>query len=256
MTDTTVAPIAPTTLEVAPIAPTDKKDDFTSNFEKITKQEKHNSEIRRQLETNRKAFETDKAELERFRQFDREFKTDPLAVLEKLGLSMARIQQLAQEKQSPVNPEARRAIELAQRLEQELKTRDEKEKNDKLSREEIKLNAAISETVKNEGYDIIEHLGLESSVRDYMEQYYDETGEIPEIKVACEAIANDIAAKISKVKDSKFLKSKEPEVITEPVESSVPKTITNKMAQSSEKVSRAMTETERMKEAVRLMNSK
>ena len=235
---------------------TETKDDFTSNFEKITKQEKHNSEIRRQLETNRKAFETDKAELERYRQFDKELKNDPLSVLEKLGLPLSRIHQLAQEKQTPQNPEARRAIELATRLEQELKQRDEKEKQEKLSREDIRLNASIAETVKSGGYDIIEHLGLESSVRDFMEQYYEETGEIPDIKTACEAVAADIVTKLNKVKGSKFLQPKEEESLVTKQVSEVPKTITNKMSQSSEKVSRTMSETERMKEAVRLMNLK
>ena len=257
MTD--IAPITPEPTPEVPVSEP-KKDDFASNFEKITKQEKHNSEIRKQLESNRKAFEADKAELEKYRQFDKQLKEDPLSVLEKLGLPLDRIQQLAQQKQNPVNAEARKAMELAQRLEAELKSRDERAEQEKLAKEDIRLNASIAATVKAEGYDIIEHLGMHSAVREFMEQYYEETGEIPDIKIACNAVVENIAEKFSKIKDSKFLKPKEvipePESLVTKQEDKVPKTISNKMAQSSEKIVKGQSEADRLAEAIRILSSK
>lgn len=242
----------PSTTPIEPVVEA-PKDEFASNFEKIAKQEKHNSDIRKQLEDKRKAFETDKSELEKYRQFDKELKLNPLGVLEKLGLSLPRIQQLAQERNQPQNPEARRAIELAERLERELKERDEKDKNDRLSREEIRLNASIAEVVKNDQYDIIEHLGLEGSVKEYMEQYYEETGEIIEIKKACDAVANAIALKVARIKDSRFLNNS-PKEESKEIKQESPKTLNNKMVQSSEKVVKGQSESDRMKEAIRLLS--
>jgi len=231
-------------------------DDFKLNFERISKQEKHNSEIRKQLDEKRKAFEVDKADLEKYRQFDKELKADPLSVLEKLGLPLDRIQQLAQQRNVPQNPEARQAIELAKRLEKQLSDRDEKEKQEKLSREEVKLNASIAETIKADNFDILEHLEMQNTVREYMEAYYDETGEIVSIKDACQAVADELSEKLMKVKDSRFLKPKE--VVSEPVpevlKSAEPKTLSNKMTQTSEKVGRSVSDTDRMKEALRILS--
>ena len=236
------------------VTPEVKKDEFASNFEKITKQEKHNAEIRKQLEEKRKTFEADKAELERYRSFDKQLKDDPLGVLEKLGLSYDRIQQIARDKQNPQNAEARRALERVDKLEQELKAREEREKNERLSKEEIRLNASIAEEVRKGGFDVIEQLGQESAVRDFMETYYEETGEIPEISFACEAIAKDIASKIAKVSKSKWLQPKEeiPEVKEETGKEV--KTLSNKMIQSSTKEKKPQTEEERTLAAIRILN--
>lgn len=232
---------------------TDKKDDFASNFEKITKQEKHNAEIRRQLEEKRKEFEADKADLERYRQFDKKLKESPLEVLEKLGLSVEMIQKLAEDRKNPINSEARQALERIQKLEKELETREQKLQQERLNKEEIRLNASIAETVKANGYDVIEHFGKEAAVRAYMESHYDSTGEIIDIDEACKAVTKEIVEKISKVKKSKWLQ--EPEVKKEPEEvNPTVKTLSNKMIQSSTKESKPRTEAERLEAAIRVLN--
>lgn len=231
----------------------EKKDEFASNFEKITKQEKHNAEIRRQLEEKRKEFEADKADLERYRQFDKKLKEDPLEVLEKLGLSPERINKLLQDRSNPVNAEARQALERIQKLEKDLEARESKAKEEALAREDVKLNASIAETVKNKGYDIIEHFNKEKDVRAYMESHYDETGEILDIAVACEAVTKDLVSRITKSKSSKWLQeqiaSKE-----EVVEKDTPKTLSNKMIQSSTKEVKPRNEAERLEAAIRILN--
>jgi hypothetical protein len=235
----------------------EKDQAFKANFEKIAKQEKYNSETRKQLEEKRKAFETDKAELEKYRQFDKELQHDPLSVLEKLGLPLNKISELAQRRNQPQNPEARQALEIAKKLEQELHQEREKAKQERLSQEEIRLNANISKQIKDDGYDILEHLDAQNSVREYMEEYYNETGEIPTIKEACDAITNSLVEKISKVKDSKWLKPKEvSKEISENIINSEPKTLTNKMVQSAPKEVKARSEAERLRDAIAIMNNK
>jgi predicted phage gp36 major capsid-like protein len=231
----------------------DKKDDFTSNFEKITKQEKHNAEIRRQLEEKRKEFEADKADLERYRQFDKKLKESPLEVLEKLGLSVEMIQKLAEDKKNPINSEARQALERVQKLEKELEVREQKLQQERLNKEEIRLNASIAETVKANGYDVIEHFGKEAAVRAYMESHYDSTGEIIDIDEACKAVTKEIVSKISKVKQSKWLQETEVKKEPEEVNSTV-KTLSNKMIQSSTKEAKPRNEAERLEAAIRILN--
>jgi hypothetical protein len=115
----------------------------------------------------------------------------------------------------------------------------------------------ISTTIRDNEYDLIEKLGEESAVRDYMEEMYAQTGEIPDIKEACEAITDSLVAKISAVKESKWLKPKEPKV-EEPIVDETPKniqTLSNKLTQSTTAKDKVMTEAERMKAAIEAMNA-
>jgi len=227
------------------------KDDFKLNFERLSKQEKFNQETRKQIEEKKKEFEKDKEELEKYRQFDKELQRNPISMLEKIGLSPQRINQLIAERQNPVSPEVREALETARRLEAELKSRDEKEKQSKLEKEEIRLVASIDEEVKKGEYDLIDHFGASSAVKAFMEQYYEETGEIPDIKMACEAVTQNIAEKVSKAKDSKWLKPKEVESVKKEVH-----TISNKMTQAATpKIDRALNETERFNLAVEMLKT-
>jgi len=234
--------------------PETKTDDFKLNFERIAKQEKFNQENRKQIEEKRKEFEKDKEELERYRLFDQELKKDPLKVLEKLGLSQDHIVKLLNESRNPnpLAPEVKEALEIAKRAEAALKERDERDKQERLSKEELKLTAAIDDIVTKEQYDLIEHFEAKSAVREFMEQYFEETGEIPDIKMACEEINNTLVAKVSLAKESKWLKPKE-EIKEEPVKKEI-HTLSNKMVQSSAaKEERPLTADERFALATQML---
>lgn len=156
-----------------------------------------------------------------------------------------------------MDPMARKALETVEQLRKELESKDKEAQNEKLSRAEIKLMSDISTAIRTHEYDLIEKLGEETAVREFMEEMYAQTGEIPDIKDACDAITESLVAKISAVKDSKWLKPKEV-AVEAPVVDETPKnvhTLSNKLTQSTTAKDKAMTESERIKAAIEAMNA-
>ena len=246
----------------------ESKEDFKLNFERIARQDKINKEARKTLEEQRKTLDKDKEELAKYRAFDAQLKTDPLGVLEKLGLPLSTIQQLAQQRNQPLDPKALEK-KLKDEIKSEFEAREEKLKQERYAIEEIKLQAKISETIKKEAFDVIEVFQAEKSVQDFMEEYYAQTGEIIEIKKACEIVAKEIASKVEKVKSSKWLTPAEKREEIAKIKSKVVedaddeddyvksakkqgfKTLSNKMTQTSSTKPRApQTEDERIQAAI------
>lgn len=242
------------TADDSKVSQSDTKEDFKLNFKRIAEQDKMNRDARKTLEDSRKLLDKDKDELERYRAFDRQLKDDPLTVLEKLGLPYDRIQQLATQRNQNLDPKVLEA-RLKEEIKKEFNQRDEEIKKERYSLEELKLQSRISETVKQHEFDLIETFGAESAVREFMEEVYNESGQIPDIKTACEAVMEDLVEKASRVSTSKWLKKTEEKVIKELIqEEKKTKTLSNKMTQSSTpKVTKFMSEEERMQAAMALL---
>lgn len=156
-----------------------------------------------------------------------------------------------------MDPAAKKALETVEQLRMELQNKEKEATKERHSRAEIQLMASIDSAIKENEYDLIEHLGEQSAVREYMEEMYAQTGEIPDVKDACEAITNHLVEQFSRVKDSKWLKPKEPVEEVKEVEQT-PKnvhTISNKLTQSTQGKDRPLTAAERMAAAIAVMKS-
>src|SRR6516164_5745357 len=79
----------------------------------------------------------------------------------------------------------------------EERKRIDEAKTSRHSRAEVKLMSYIDTVIRSNEFDLIEKLGEQNAVRDFMEEMYQQTGEIPDIKDACEAINNSIALKFN-----------------------------------------------------------
>lgn len=230
---------------------------LAEQFQRVAKQEKFISEERKKIEEAKKAFESDKQEVDKYRKLKEK---DPFEILEHFGVTYEKLLEADKNRRTtPIDPIAKKALEEVERLRVELEGKQQEAQKEKLSRAEIKLMADIDTTVKAHEFDLIEKLGEQSAVRDYMEEMFAQTGEIPDVKDACEAVTNSLVEMISKVKDSKWLKPKE-EVHEVLLKAEVPvekkrETLSNKMAQSSVSADKPMTEQERLKAAIVAMNS-
>lgn len=226
---------------------------LAEQFSRIAKQEKFVSEERRKIEEAKKAFEADKHEVEKYRTLKGK---DPFEILEHFGITYDQLVEADQSRRTtPVDPVAKKALETVEKLRMQLESKEQEAEKAKLSRAEIKLMSDIENVIKTNEYDLIDKLGEQTAVREYMEEMYSQTGEIPDIKEACEVITEHLVAKFSAVKDSKWLRPKE----VAPVEvDQAPKkvdTLSNKMVQSSVSADKPMTEQERLKAAITAMNA-
>lgn len=161
---------------------------------------------------------------------------------------------------TPVDPIAKKALETVEKLQLELHTKDQEAQKERMSRAEVKLMSDIDNTIKTDGYDLIEMLGEQSAVREYMEEVYAQTGTIPEVKDACDAVTTHLVDQYSRVKDSKWLKPKEIIEEKEISNSSTEKpkkteTLTNKMIQSTVGTNKPMNDQERLKAAIIAMEA-
>lgn len=220
-------------------------------FSRIAKQEKFVADERKKIEEAKKAFEADKQEVLKYRGLKGK---DPFEILEHFGISYDQLVEADKNRRTtPMDPMAKKALETVEQLRTQLEKKEREAENEKLSRAEIKLMSEISTTIRTHEYDLIEKLGEENAVREYMEEIFAQTGEIPDIKEACDAITESLVAKISAVKESKWLKPKE--VTPEPVVAEIAPTLSNKMVQSTTAKDKVMTEAERLKAAIEAMNA-
>lgn len=235
--------------EVAP----PKEDKFNETFQRIAKQERHLSEERKKIEEARKAFEQDRADVEAYRNLKKLKDADPFEVLNQLGLSYDQLTQLAIEKAKPSDPLAKKALEEVQKLQNELQSAKQKEQQERFAKAELQLMTEITKVAKESEYDVIEKLGAHSTVREYMEEMYAQTGEIPNIKDACQAVTDHIASLYQKISDSKWVKPKEEPkpVAKEPVPAK--ESLSNKLTQTTAFHDKPLTEAERLKAAARAM---
>lgn len=225
---------------------------LAETFQRIAKQENHVKSERSKIEQARKEFEAEKQKAEKYNSL---VGKNPFEILEHFGITYDKLLQADQERRSPVDPNVKKALDAVEQLKSELQTEKEAVTKERRSKAEIQLMANIDKTIKEHEFDVIEHLGAQDTVREYMEEMYSLTGEIPDFKEACQAVTDDIVSKYQKISGSKWVKPKE---TTTPVEENKPifsKTLTNKMTQSSVGADKPMTEAERMKAAIQALSS-
>lgn len=228
-------------------------DKFAEQFQRLSKQEKHISEQRKQIEEARKQFESEKALADEMKQL-RELKSaDPIAALERLGLSIEEINQALQLKSQPLDPLAKKVKYLEDQLLNDQRARQKAEESAHAARMEhakATLTNEIHKTIESEGFDLIPTLNMQDQVIDYMEDMYKETGKVPSVKEACLEVTNYILDMYNKASTSKWVnKSK---VESKPVQDTKSQTVSNKLAQSVIGADKPMTEAERLKAAANL----
>lgn len=162
---------------------------------------------------------------------------------------------------TPMDPVAKKALETVEQLRLELESKEKEAEKARHSRAEVKLMSDIDTVIRSNEFDLIEKLGEQNAVRDFMEEMYQQTGEIPDIKDACEAINNSIALKFNALKGSKWLNVQQAaeEVSKVPQADYIPKkpaVLSNKMSQSTvHNDSKPLTEKDRIKAAIAAMNA-
>jgi len=228
-----------------------EEDKLKEIFDRISKTDKRQQEVRKKIEEAVKVTPEEKELIERYKKLE-QLKVDPISLIKELGLTLDDI-----EKAKLNSPKTPKEIELENQLlqmEKQLRDRDtiaEKEKND-LTMERHMSN--IERTAKIEGYDIIEKLGLFNQVNAYMEAKYEETQKIISYKDACEAVEDFYASQFDKIKDSKKIASKLNKLVEKIQEEEVSQSISNKMVQVNEVRERPMTEAERLQAAYKVLN--
>lgn len=228
-----------------------EEDKLKEIFDRISKTDKRQQEVRKKIEEAVKVTPEEKELIERYKKLE-QLKVDPISLIKELGLTLDDI-----EKAKLNSPKTPKEIELENQLiqmEKQLRDRDttaEKERND-LTMERHMSN--IERTAKIEGYDIIEKLGLFNQVNAYMEAKYEETQKIISYKDACEAVEDFYASQFDKIKDSKKIASKLNKLVEKIQEEEVSQSISNKMVQVNEVRERPMTEAERLQAAYKVLN--
>jgi hypothetical protein len=183
---------------------------------------------------------------------------DPFDILAHFDISYEQLLEADKNRRTtPMDPMAKKALETVEQLRMELDNKAKEAEKEKLSRAEVKLMSDIDATIRTHEYDLIEKLGEQSAVRDYMEEIYAQTGEIPDIKEACEAITQHLVTKFSAIRESKWLKPKEPVVQVEEVDNTPKKAavLSNKMTQSIVHNDKPMSDNDRLKAAIAAMNA-
>jgi hypothetical protein len=228
-----------------------EEDKLKEIFDRISKTDKRQQEVRKKIEEAVKVTPEEKELIERYKKLE-QLKVDPISLIKELGLTLDDI-----EKAKLSSPKTPKEIELENQLiqmEKQLRDRDttaEKEKND-LTMERHMSN--IERTAKIEGYDIIEKLGLFNQVNAYMEAKYEETQKIISYKDACEAVEDFYASQFDKIKDSKKIAAKLNKLVEKIQEEEVSQSISNKMVQVNEVRERPMSEAERLQAAYKVLN--
>jgi hypothetical protein len=179
--------------------------------------------LRQKLEEERRKFEQDKRDLELIK-----------------STAAAQIEQSRN-----VAPEVKDAFRAVEQLKAELRERDERETEKKYATMERQLDEQISKVVKDEEYDVIDKLGLHNEVKNKLVELHKKNGKPSTIKEACDLVAEEVAEKYNKIKDSKHLKPKAKVEEEKPV---VKTALTNKMVQNTP-VSKPKTDDDRLKAA-------
>lgn len=233
------------------VTPQDAK--LAETFQRITKQETHLKNERAKIEEARKAFEADKAKAEKYSQLEGK---DPFEILEHFGITYEKLLEADKNKRTPIDPNVKKALERVQELESKIVSKEEQMEAERRSRAELQIKADIQKTIKEHDFDVIEILGAEQAVIDYMEEMYNQTNEIIEYKDACQAITDSLVEQYNKVGKSRFLSKlkSEPEVSETAETKPKSQSITHKMAQSTLPRPAKLSETQRMAEALAILN--
>jgi len=228
-----------------------KPNPLAEQFQRIAKQEKFVAAERQKIEEAKKVLETEKQFAESYKSLKGK---NPFEILEHFGITYEQLLEADKARNNPIDPVAKKALEKIQELEQKMTEKEKEAEKARIAKVEMQLKADIENEIKVGEYDIIEVLDAKDAVKEYMEEMYETTGEIPTIKEACEAVTNYLVDKVSKAQQSKWLKPKEEPKVEVKSETPKPEVISNKMTQTSTIANRPMTEAERLAAAVAVMN--
>lgn len=210
--------------------PEQPKQPDTELFNKIAKQDKYIQAERAKLAEANKSLEMSKKEAETYKSLRSK---DPFEILEHFGVTYDKLVEVDKQRRSPIDPHVKKALDEVNALKEQIKQERDSLTTEKLSRAEVKLVSDIEQSIKENEYDLISHLGGQQVVRDYMEEVFASTGNVPTVREACEAVNEYMAEKVLKVKDSKWLRPKEEEKKAIEKESKPSKTLSNKLVQTS-----------------------
>lgn len=200
-------------------------------FQKIAKQDKYIQAERTKLAEANKSLEMSRKEAETYKSLRSK---DPFEILEHFGVTYDKLVEVdKQRRRSPIDPHVKKALDEVNALKEQIKQERDSLTTEKLSRAEVKLVSDIEQSIKENEYDLISHLGGQQVVRDYMEEVFASTGNVPTVREACEAVNEYMAEKVLKVKDSKWLRPKEEGKKAVEKESKPSKTLSNKLVQTS-----------------------
>jgi hypothetical protein len=257
-TQEVVAEVKPTEViqPTTPVEPSKESEEFKANFERIKKQEDFQSTQRKKLEAERKEIEAERAEAAEFKRIKQLKSEDPLKVLESLGLSVEDIVRAASNPKN-IDPVAAKALEAVEKLQAEIKARDDAIQNSKIQKMEKQLQSEILTEVKKGEFDIVDSLELHGEVREYMEAVYNRTGEVLTVAEAAKAVNDYYATQIKKVMGSKWLKE---QIVETPVAEQTKAvdttpTLSNKMTSESPKTVKPMNDSERIAAAIKAMGN-
>ena len=235
--------------------PEDSK--LAEQFQRLSKQEAHTREQRKQLEEARKAFEVERSLADEMKSLKDLRAKDPLAVLEKLGLSVDDLNKAINEKSQANDPISRRLKMLEDELNKERQGKVEAEERmqvERTNRAKAALDTEIAKVIKEKEFDLIPALGMDKDVFAYMEGIYETTGEVPTVEAACQAVTDRIVEMYEKASKSKWVQKKEP-VKSETESKPSVNTLSNKLAQATQGADKPMTEKQRMQAAIRAMEA-
>lgn len=226
-----------------------KENPLAEQFQRIAKQEKHMADERKKIEEAKKALESEKQMADHYKSLKGK---NPFEILEHFGITYEKLLEADKERNSPIDPAVKKALEKVQELESKMSLKEREAEEARIAKAEIQLKADIDAEIKANDYDLIEKLDAKDAVKEFMEEMYNQTGEIPTIKEACDAVTQYLVEKYSAIKDSKWLKPKEePKIETSEVKK--PIAINNKMTQTSDHTTKPMTDTERLQHAIQVM---
>ena len=225
------------------------KSSFAEQFERISKQEKFVKAERQKIEEQRKLLQSEKEIADKYKGLQGK---DPFEILEHFGVSYEKLLEADKARAQRIDPVARQALAKVEELQKNMIMKEQEAEKIRLAKLEQDLQHSIANEIRNGEYDLVEKLGMNHAVKEYMEEMFDLSGEIPSVKEACEYINMELANKILAVQGSKWLKPKEEPkpVVAEVAKVAKPDTLTNKMVQTSEVNKRPMTEKELLKAAV------
>ena len=232
-------------------SPQDKK--LAETFQRIAKQESHVKAERAKIDEARKAFETEKAKADKYSSLEGK---NPFDILEHFGISYDKLLEADKERRNPMDPNVRKALQEVEALKSQLSTKDEEATQERRSKAELQIKAEIARTIKDNEFDVIEVMGAESAVMEYMEEIYSQTQEIPDYKEACQAVADSIVEQYHKLSKSKWVQPKA-EVKEQSIQKSIPdsKSLSNKMTQSAVANDKPLTEAQRFQAALNALKA-
>lgn len=236
---------------IAPVIATEDTK-LAETFQRVAKQEAHIKSERAKIEQARKEFEVEKEKATKYSSLAGK---SPFEILEHFGITYDKLLQADKERANPIDPHVKRALQEVEALKNQVSAKEQEAIQERRSRAELQVKSEIAKTIKEHDFDVIEKLGAEDAVMEYMEEMYSQTQEIPDYKEACQAIVDSIVDKYSKLKDSKWMKPQEP-VKVEPIPQADPKLgLSNKMTQSATLNDKPLTEAQRFQAALNALKA-